>query len=99
MKALVAVKRVVDPNVKVRVRGDGGGVDMRLNEPPYASLPNIMKAKRKPLEQIGAGELGVALEPRLEIVRTDAPATLAAGVRVPSAAELAARIKATLASA
>ena len=48
-------------------------VDLRLNEPRYASLPNIMKAKRKPLEEISPDDLGVKITPRLKVVETKEP--------------------------
>ncbi|WP_176084271.1 electron transfer flavoprotein subunit beta/FixA family protein [Martelella sp. HB161492] len=56
--------------------------DLRLNEPRYASLPNIMKAKKKPLTQMTAADFGVDVTPRLEIVMTREPAGRKAGVRV-----------------
>ena len=67
--------------------------DLRLNEPRYASLPNIMKAKQKPLDTLTAEELGVALENRLEILGVSEPPSRAAGVRVSGAAELVAKLK------
>ncbi len=62
--------------------------DLRLNEPRYASLPNIMKAKKKPLEEIAAETLGVDLSPRLKLLRTAEPGGRKAGVKVASVAEL-----------
>lgn len=62
--------------------------DLRLNEPRYASLPNIMKAKKKPLDVTSAEELGVDTKPRLEVITTTAPATRQAGVKVASIGEL-----------
>jgi electron transfer flavoprotein beta subunit len=67
--------------------------DLRLNEPRYASLPNIMKAKRKPLEVIGAGDLGVEVDRRLEVLKVEEPPRRKAGVRVKSVAELVDRLK------
>ncbi len=67
--------------------------DLRLNEPRYASLPNIMKAKKKPLEEKTAADLGVDVTPRLEIVKTSEPATRAAGIKVASVDELVAKLK------
>jgi electron transfer flavoprotein beta subunit len=67
--------------------------DLRLNEPRYASLPNIMKAKKKPLEEKTAADLGVDVTPRLEIVKTAEPAQRAAGVKVGSVDELVAKLK------
>ena len=68
-------------------------VDLRLNEPRYASLPNIMKAKRKPLDEKTPADYGVDILPRLEIVNTTEPAARAAGVKVADVAELVAKLK------
>ena len=68
-------------------------VDLRLNEPRYASLPNIMKAKKKPLDEKAAADYGVDVTPRLEIVKTAEPATRKAGVIVGSVDELVAKLK------
>jgi electron transfer flavoprotein beta subunit len=68
-------------------------VDLRLNEPRYASLPNIMKAKRKPLDAKTAADLGVDVTPRLEIVTTGEPAERAAGIKVGSVDELVEKLK------
>ncbi len=67
--------------------------DLRLNEPRYASLPNIMKAKKKPIEEKTAAELGVDLAPRLEILATTEPAGRTGGIKVASAAELVGHLK------
>src|SRR5688572_25684295 len=67
--------------------------DLRLNEPRYASLPNIMKAKSKPLAEIDPTTLGVELEPRLKLVKTQEPSARKAGVKVASAAELVGKLK------
>jgi len=67
--------------------------DLRLNEPRYASLPNIMKAKNKPLAEIDAATLGIDLEPRLKIVKTQEPSARKAGVKVASVAELVAKLR------
>ncbi|KZN66526.1 electron transfer flavoprotein subunit beta [Pseudoalteromonas luteoviolacea CPMOR-1] len=67
--------------------------DLRLNEPRYATLPNIMKAKRKPLDVIAADSLGVDLTPRVELVRVDEPAKREAGVIVESVEELVTKLK------
>src|SRR5438876_1049906 len=132
MKVLVAVKRVVDFNVKIRVKSDGSGVglanvkmsmnrdgqtalvtrevdggletlkiklpavvttDLRLNEPRYPSLPNIMKAKKKPLEVKKPGDYGVDIAPRLKVLKTVEPPGRKAGVKVANAAELIAKLK------
>ena len=67
--------------------------DLRLNEPRYASLPNIMKAKSKPLAEIDAASLGIDLEPRIKIVKTQEPGARKAGVKVASVAELVAKLR------
>ena len=68
-------------------------VDLRLNEPRYASLPNIMKAKKKPLDQKTAADYGVDPAPRLSIVKTSEPATRAAGIKVGSVDELVEKLQ------
>ena len=68
-------------------------VDLRLNEPRYASLPNIMKAKRKPLEEKTPADYGVDTTPRLSVLKTEEPATRSAGVMVADVAELVAKLK------
>lgn len=67
--------------------------DLRLNEPRYASLPNIMKAKKKPLDMKSAADLGIDVSPRLEIVKTTEPSTRSAGVIVESVEELVSKLK------
>ena len=67
--------------------------DLRLNEPRYASLPNIMKAKSKPLAEIDAATLGIDLEPRIKVVKTQEPGARKAGVKVASVAELVAKLR------
>ncbi len=67
--------------------------DLRLNEPRYASLPNIMKAKKKPLDETSAEALGVDVSPRLKVLKTAEPAGRSAGVKVASAAELVSKLK------
>ena len=67
--------------------------DLRLNEPRYASLPNIMKAKKKPLDQTTPEALGVDVSPRLEVLKTVEPATRKAGVTVASVEELVSKLK------
>ena len=68
-------------------------VDLRLNEPRYASLPNIMKAKKKPLDEKTPADYGVDVANRLEIVKTVEPAARAAGIKVGSVDELVAKLK------
>ena len=68
-------------------------VDLRLNEPRYASLPNIMKAKKKPLDEKTPADYGVDVAPRLEVVKTTEPEARAAGVKVGSVEELVSKLK------
>ena len=67
--------------------------DLRLNEPRYASLPNIMKAKRKPIDVTTPDELGVDVTPRLVVLKVAAPAKREAGVKLADAAELLAKLR------
>ena len=67
--------------------------DLRLNEPRYASLPNIMKAKKKPLDEKSAADFGADIAPRLEILKTEEPGGRKAGVKVKSVAELVDKLK------
>ena len=68
-------------------------VDLRLNEPRYASLPNIMKAKKKPMDEKTPADYGVEVKNRLEIVKTVEPAARAAGIKVGSVDELVSKLK------
>ena len=68
-------------------------VDLRLNEPRYASLPNIMKAKKKPLEEKMPADYGVDVTPRLTVLKTVEPQGRKAGVKVANVAELIAKLK------
>jgi electron transfer flavoprotein beta subunit len=67
--------------------------DLRLNEPRYASLPNIMKAKKKPLDETSPETLGVDVTPRLKVIKTAEPGGRKAGVKVGSVAELVQKLK------
>ncbi|GAA0286124.1 electron transfer flavoprotein subunit beta/FixA family protein [Psychrosphaera haliotis] len=67
--------------------------DLRLNEPRYASLPNIMKAKRKPLEVIPAADLGVELTSKVKVLKVEEPSQRGGGVIVESVAELVEKLK------
>ncbi|PIE07094.1 MAG: electron transfer flavoprotein subunit beta [Rhodobacterales bacterium] len=67
--------------------------DLRLNEPRYASLPNIMKAKKKPIAEKTAADLGVDVAPRLEVIKTTEPAERQAGEIVGSVDELVTKLK------
>ncbi|PKA42615.1 electron transfer flavoprotein subunit beta/FixA family protein [Rhizobium sullae] len=67
--------------------------DLRLNEPRYASLPNIMKAKKKPLDKKSPADFGVDTTPRLKVLKTEEPSGRKAGVKVKSVAELVEKLK------
>ena len=67
--------------------------DLRLNEPRYASLPNIMKAKKKPLDVLTPDELGVDVAPRLSTVKVEPPAERQAGIKVEDVAQLVEKLK------
>jgi electron transfer flavoprotein beta subunit len=67
--------------------------DLRLNEPRYASLPNIMKAKKKPIDQKTPADFGVDVAPRLTTLRVEEPAKRAAGVKVETVAELVTKLR------
>ncbi len=94
-----------DGGVKVTREVDGGlevidlklpavlTVDLRLNEPRYASLPNIMKAKKKPIEMLSPEDLGVDVTPRLETLQVVEPPPRQAGVKVGSVAELVDKLR------
>ncbi len=96
---------VADGSVAVTREVDGGlqtvklqlpaivTTDLRLNEPRYASLPNIMKAKRKPLDVMTADELGVAVERTVKVLKVETPAERSAGVKVADVAELVDKLK------
>ncbi len=94
-----------DGTIEVRREVDGGlqilnlklpavvTADLRLNEPRYVKLPNIMKAKKKPLETITPAELGVDITPRLKLVKASEPAGRAGGVKVADVQELVAKLR------
>ncbi|MCB1522136.1 MAG: electron transfer flavoprotein subunit beta/FixA family protein [Hyphomicrobiaceae bacterium] len=96
---------VADGTVAVTREVDGGletvglklpavvTTDLRLNEPRYPSLPNIMKAKKKPLESKSPADFGVDITPRLEVISTAEPSKRQAGVKVGSVAELVDKLK------
>ena len=67
--------------------------DLRLNEPRYATLPNIMKAKKKPFEIIKVADLGVDITPRLKTLKVSEPPKRSAGVMVPDVATLVAKLR------
>ena len=96
---------LADGSAKVTREVDGGlqtltlklpaivTTDLRLNQPRYASLPNIMKAKKKPIDMKNAADYGVDTAPRLEVVETREPPKRQAGVKVASVAELVDKLK------
>ena len=105
-QATFASQLTVDGNRATIIREIDGGsqtialalpaivtADLRLNEPRYASLPNIMKAKKKPVEEKQPSDYGLVIEERLEVVRLEEPPTRAAGIKVKSVAELVERLK------
>ncbi|THT95244.1 electron transfer flavoprotein subunit beta/FixA family protein, partial [Lampropedia puyangensis] len=67
--------------------------DLRLNEPRYVTLPNIMKAKKKPLENVTPADLGVDAAPRLKTLKVSEPAKRSAGIKVPDVATLVDKLK------
>ncbi len=67
--------------------------DLRLNEPRYASLPNIMKAKKKPIEDKTPEAYGVDIKPRLQVLKTTEPPGRKSGVKVASVADLVGKLK------
>ena len=91
----ISVTREVDGGLQtVKLKGPAiVTTDLRLNEPRYASLPNIMKAKKKPIADKTPGDYGVDVKPRIEIVKTAEPPQRKAGVKVKSVAELVDKLK------
>jgi electron transfer flavoprotein beta subunit len=105
-QATFASKVVIDGDAAQVTREIDGGLetiaialpavvttDLRLNEPRYATLPNIMKAKKKPLETVKPADLGVDVAPRLTTLKVVEPAKRQAGIRVADVAELVAKLK------
>jgi electron transfer flavoprotein beta subunit len=91
----VEVKREVDgglENIKIKMPAVIT-TDLRLNEPRYASLPNIMKAKKKPIADKSAADYGVDLTPHLEVLKTSEPPGRKGGVKVKDVAELISKLK------
>ena len=96
---------IKDKKIKVSREIDGGienievnlpaivTTDLRLNEPRYASLPNIMKAKRKTIEEIKVEDLNIDTEPRLEILKVEEPKSREAGIMVKSVDEMIEKLK------
>ena len=91
----ISVVREVDGGLeKVRLKSPAiVTVDLRLNEPRYASLPNIMKAKKKPIDVFTPEDLGVDVAPRVTVLKVVEPAARDAGVKVSSAAELVEKLR------
>src|SRR5271169_1425482 len=91
----VAVTREVDGGLQtVRLKTPAiVTTDLRLNEPRYASLPNIMKAKKKPIDEKTPADYGVDVAPRLKVLKTTEPSGRKAGVKVKSVAELVAKLR------
>jgi Electron transfer flavoprotein, beta subunit len=100
-----SVLEVADGSAKVTREIDGGlqtvslklpavvTTDLRLNEPRYASLPNIMKAKKKPLDTTTPDELGVDVSPRTKLLKVEPPAERSAGIKVEDVAQLVDKLK------
>jgi electron transfer flavoprotein beta subunit len=96
---------IADGKVEVTREVDGGAqtvslnlpaivtTDLRLNEPRYASLPNIMKAKKKPIDQKKPDDYGVDVAPRVKVLKTTEPSGRKAGVKVKTAAELVLKLR------
>ena len=91
----ISVTREVDGGLQtVKLKGPAiVTTDLRLNEPRYASLPNIMKAKKKPIDEKTPADYGVDVTPRLDVVKTVEPPGRKAGVKVGSVAELVGKLK------
>ena len=96
---------VIEGRARVTREVDGGletlslslpalvSTDLRLNEPRYVTLPNIMKAKKKPLDTVTPADLGVDVTPRLKTLKVAEPAARKAGIRVGSVAELVDKLR------
>jgi len=94
-KSFVTVAREVDSGIQ-EVKCPLPAVvtaDLRLNEPRYATLPNLMKAKKKPMEVLDAGDLGVDLAPRLQVLKVEEPPARAGGKKVDSVDDLVDKLK------
>merc|ERR1712066_851095 len=94
-KTAVLVAREVDSGIQ-EVRMPLPAVltaDLRLNEPRYATLPNLMKAKKKPMEVLDAAAMGVDLAPRLQVLKVEEPPARAGGKKVDSVDDLMDKLK------
>jgi electron transfer flavoprotein beta subunit len=91
----ILVTREIDGGLQtVKLKGPAiVTTDLRLNEPRYASLPNIMKAKKKPIDEKAVESFGVDIAPRLEILKTNEPGGRKAGIKVGSVGELVEKLK------
>ena len=105
-QATFASRLVIDGETALVTREVDGGLetiklrlpalvttDLRLNQPRYASLPNIMKAKKKPLDEKSPADYGADVKPRLKVIKTEEPSGRKAGVKVKSVAELVDKLK------
>merc|ERR1719281_1542685 len=94
-KALISVAREVDSGIQELKMPLPAVItaDLRLNEPRYATLPNLMKAKKKKVEVIAADGMGVDLAPRLQVLKVEDPPARAGGVKVGSVEELLDKLK------
>ena len=103
--AFASKLKIADGRAEVTREVDGGletisislpavvTTDLRLNEPRYVTLPNIMKAKKKPLETVKPADLGVDVTPRLKTLKVSEPPSRKAGIKVPDVATLVAKLK------
>jgi electron transfer flavoprotein beta subunit len=103
--AFASKLRIADGRAEVTREVDGGletisvslpavvTADLRLNEPRYVTLPNIMKAKKKPLETLKPADLGVDVTPRLKTLKVTEPPARKAGIKVPDVATLVSKLK------
>jgi electron transfer flavoprotein beta subunit len=103
--AFASKLKIVDGRAEVTREVDGGletisislpavvTADLRLNEPRYVTLPNIMKAKKKPLETLKPADLGVDVTPRLKTLKVTEPPARKAGIKVPDVATLVSKLK------
>ncbi|HQR19436.1 MAG TPA: electron transfer flavoprotein subunit beta/FixA family protein [Burkholderiaceae bacterium] len=103
--AFASKLKIADGRAEVTREVDGGletislglpaviTADLRLNEPRYVTLPNIMKAKKKPLETVKPADLGVDVAPRLKTLKVSEPPARKAGIKVPDVATLVAKLK------
>lgn len=90
----LTITREIDGGLEtIKTKTPAVSADLRLNTPRYATLPNIMKAKKKPLKKVGAGDLGVDTTPRIDIVSVQDPPVRQAGAVVPDVDTLVSKLK------